>query len=183
MRTDLWFAQVPPAIETFSQSHVSVPFCNPLRETSQCFKFSGGQQPASPRFRSSPGYHDALGRGGKSGCDVPTDWLGVMPRHLAETYFNARESIKAPTPSAQHCAAHRSGCFCHDPSKLQPECLLGGHLAAHKVPYTRRNFGLIALARSVVHSPSAYGGDGVFTDGAAAHTMHAMVTVWCLFAA
>ena len=166
MRSDLWFALPPPAIDTFSNQHVSVPFCNPLPAHTRCTSTAGSRSgfgPRSRRYRSMPGYADALGRGGDSGCDVPTDWLGVMPRHLAEAYFSAQESIGAH-PSARLCQAHRSGCYCHDTNMLHAECLLGGHLASKAVEYMRRDFGLLALARQVLSAPSASGGDGVFTD-------------------
>ena len=120
---------------------------------------------ARAHLRSSAGYRDALGRGGVSGCDVPTDWLGVVPRGLADVYFAARDSLRR-NPEPQTCAALRSQCYCHDSSQLQPECLLGGHLVAHGIAYGRRDFGLLALARRVLPSPAKRGGTGVFTESA-----------------
>ena len=163
LRTDLWFALPPPAIETFSNLHVTVPFCNPLPSTTKCGAHPNGPFPRPPRSRSTPGYFDGLGRGGLSGCDVPTDWMAVVPRSLAEIFFRSRDSLRVQAPP-NLCEAHRSGCFCHDPRSLQPECLLGGYLGANRVQYTRRDFGLIALARQVIPSPSSHGGDGVYTD-------------------
>ena len=168
MRTDLWFATPPPSIETLSMRHISVPFCNPLpvAMVDKCARDGSDPLEQRLRSRSDAGYADGLGRGLASGCDVATDWMGVMPRHLAESYFTAHESLLATSPV---CEKHRTRCHCHA-AAINPECLLSAHLAHRRAPITRRSFGLIALARVVLPAPNIPtsgeygGGDGVFTN-------------------
>ena len=166
MRTDLWFATPPPSVETLSMRHVTVPFCNPLpaAKAEQCDR--GGQAlDVRLRSRSDAFYNDALGRGTPAGCDVATDWMGVMPRHLAESYFRSHESALLNPPN---CASHKSKCHCHA-NAVNPECFLSSYLAYRHVPITRRSFGFIALARQVLPAPLSpsgeyTGGDAVFTN-------------------
>ena len=76
MRTDLWFSRPPPALETLSTRHVTVPFCNPLpaQRQAQCDHAADGLH-VRLRSRSDAHYGDALGRGTSAGCDVRTDEL------------------------------------------------------------------------------------------------------------
>ena len=136
MRADIWFAQPLPPLTSFSTRTIGVPFCNPLEEkrvkTGRCGGRVGG---------------DAIGRG-RSTCDVATDWMAIVPRQHASTYFSAFTKLHHNTTCAQFLEANRAMCHCHG-DVIAQECMLSQHLAANQAPYERVEIGALAIGRSV----------------------------------
>jgi hypothetical protein len=108
VRPDLYFARAVGPLEELQSSAVTMGWCH--------------ESAREPRLCSQPLVPGA--------CEVPNDWIGAVPRALADTYFRGL----AATPRCREEAAYRCGCHAkHFPSFLPSECIIGAELRSANV--------------------------------------------------